>query len=75
MNPVMLPSSVIANIMTAIYHVDPYIKYRLLNKQIYNETAQLFYNSHCDDRLSKLEYNNYIATNPEKMDILYFLII
>ena len=67
-----IPSGVIANIMTAIYHVDPDIKYRLLNKQIYRETAQAFYDNYNNQFISKLEYLNYIHTQPLKFGYFIF---
>ena len=70
MELVILPSALIANIMTAIYHVDPDIKYRLLNKQVYKETAQAFYDKYNNHSISKFEYRHYINTTPLKFGYL-----
>lgn len=72
MESIILPAPIIANIMTAIYHVNPYIKYRLLNKQIYRETAQVFYEKYGNCKISELEYSNYINTHPSKFGYLQF---
>ena len=54
------------NILTAMYNVDEHSVYRQLNKQIYNETAQTFYDKHYDKPISNHEIINYLLTNPKR---------
>ena len=65
-----MDSGVLNNIMSAIYHIDPNIKYRQLNKQIYNETATTFYNTYSNLPIHKSEIINYIKTYPLKIGIV-----
>lgn len=54
------------NIMSSVYNADANIKYRQLNKQIYNETGQFFYEKYCDLPISHKEIRDYLLTNPRK---------
>ncbi len=70
MDPVNFPG-VIENIITAIYSIDKNYVYRQLNKQIYNETAQLYYETYKDIDITEKERINYYQSKPEKLGIIY----
>jgi hypothetical protein len=58
--------SITNNIMSSVYDASPNIKYRQLNKQIYNETGQFFYEKYCDMPVSHMEIKKYIRSTPHK---------
>lgn len=70
MEPIDLRSGVTENILSAIYDVDPQFKYRILNKQIYDESKLSFYNKNCDKLISMREIINYINTKPLKIGFI-----
>lgn len=55
------------NILTSMYNVDEDKVYRQLNTQVYNETAQTFYDKNCDRPISNNEIINYILTKPKRI--------
>lgn len=54
------------NILTSIYNVDENQVYRQINKQIYNETAQTFYNTNQNRKITNREIVNYLLTSPKR---------
>lgn len=58
--------TIVNNIMSSMYDVDPNIKYRQLNKQIYNETGQFFYDKYCDLLINNKEIRDYLLSKPNK---------
>lgn len=70
MHPINLRSGVTENILSSIYNVDPDIKYRLLNKQIYDESKPSFYNQYCDKPVTNSEIIRYLKTSPKKIGLV-----
>lgn len=73
MYPINLNTGLSQNILASMYNVDPDIKYRQLNRQIYNETAQTFYHKNCDKSITSQEIANYLKTYPERLGIVVIL--
>lgn len=54
------------NILSVMYKVDEDPVYRQLNKQVYNETAQTFYDNNCRKPITNTEIITYFLTNPKR---------
>lgn len=67
-----LPISLIENIMTAIYDATKDNKYRILNKQIYNETVALFYNTYENMEVKNDSFLSYVNTTSNKFGFILF---
>ena len=70
MQSINLKSGVMENILSSMYDVDPDIKYRQLNRQIYDESKLSFYNKNCDKLITNREIINYINTKPKKIGLI-----
>ncbi len=67
-----LPISLIENIMSSIYNATKDNKYRLLNKQIYNETRYLFFDTYQNMDIDADSVLFYVGNTSNKFGYLLF---